>query len=327
MLNEQPPVTWLMPVKNGMPYLPATLDSIANQSYRNHLILARDDGSTDGTLDELKRWIPSRIPGQVFSGPSQGVGRSLAFLVAQAGTEFCARIDGDDVNMPHRLERQVEFLLSHPEVGVVGSHVRTIDENGAEQELWQYETSDAEIRWLNRYASRLCHPAVMFRRSLVLASGNYQDFVYEDADLWLRMTLLAEMRNLPEVLLHYRRTNTSVTGTVHDWVATLRRAAEFNASRLFPGLTNTTRVMELWQATLPLKFGEAATRVPSRYWHLKQLRRSAILLAEQCRRPRNYFIETESFNLQYFSLKRRVLSRFGLRPLLDLRDYFKGINV
>jgi glycosyltransferase involved in cell wall biosynthesis len=315
-----------MPVKNGMPYLPATLYSIANQTYRNHLILARDDGSADGTLDELKRWIPARIPGQVFSGLSQGVGRSLAFLVEQADTELCARIDGDDLNMPHRLERQVEFLLRHPEVGVIGSHVRTIDENGAEQELWQYETSDAEIRWLNRYASRLCHPAVMFRRSLVLASGNYQDFVYEDADLWLRMTLLTEMWNLPEVLLHYRRSSTSTTGSVRDWVPALRRAAEFNASRLFPGLTDPARALELWRSTLPSKFGAAAAEVPAKRWHLRQLRRSAILLAEQCRRPRNYFIETESFNVQHFSLKRRLLSRFGLRPLLHLRDYLKGTN-
>ena len=88
MSSSQQPVTWLMPVKNGMAYLRETLESIANQSYKNHKILVRDDGSTDGTGDELRRWIPSRIPGQIFSGSSSGVGRSLALLVEQAEVNF-----------------------------------------------------------------------------------------------------------------------------------------------------------------------------------------------------------------------------------------------
>jgi len=327
MPRARPPVTWIMPVKNGMPYLPETLESIANQTYEDHTLLVRDDGSSDGTLAELRRWIPSRIRGRIFSGSSWGIGRSLAFLVEQADTEFCARIDADDLNLPHRIERQVDFLLTHPEVGVVGSRVRTIDERGTELELWAFETSDAEIRWLIRYACRLCHPTVMFRRALVLAAGNYPDFVferdsvYEDWELWRRMCAMTEMHNLPEVLVHYRRTGASVTGNVQNWVPVLRTVAAANGASLFPGVSDPGSALELWESSLPQTLMGVGAAIPAKAWHLRQLQKSARLLAAQCHKPSDYFTQTESFREQYYSLKRRFLRRLGLGPLLKVRDY------
>lgn len=327
MSNAQPPVTWLLSVKNAIPYLPLTLESIASQDYCNHRILARDDGSTDGTLDELKRWIPSHIPGQFFSGPSLGLGRSLASLVEQAETELCARIDGDDINSPDRLKKQVDFMLAHPQVGVLGSSVRVIDQDGVPGELWRMEASDAEVRWLMRYACRLYHPTVMFRRDVVLSAGNYRDILYErdrsyeDWDLWLRMTRVTEMRNLPEPLVCYRRSSTSITGHVKDWFPVLKTLATSNAATLFPGVSDPAAAMELWESALPEKFrSPQAQAVPSRPWHMTRLRRAAELLALQCRKPRNYFTDTESFRSQAFFLKRRVLQRFHMQALIDLRD-------
>ena len=327
MSNSQPPVTWLLPVKNGMRYLRTTLESIANQSYQNHKILVRDDGSTDGTGDELRRWIPSRIPGQIFSGSSLGVGRSLAFLVEHADSELCARIDADDVNLPNRLERQVQFLSEHSNVGVVGSYVQTIDESGAKQEIWAYENYDADIRWMTRYATRFCHPSVMFRRSLVLAAGNYRDFVYEDGDLWLRMALLTDMHNMPEVLVYYRRSGSSLTGQVKDWLPVLRTVAHFNAANLLPGVSDASAALELWESSMPKRFKGTAADPPAKMWHLTQLSKSATLLARRCGKPSDYFTRTDCFRNQHVSLKRRLLRRFGLGSLLRLRDFLSGAAI
>ncbi len=129
-MTEQAPITWLLATKNSMPYLTATLESIATQTYRNHKVLAWDDCSTDGSLEELERWIPHRIPGRIFSGQSKRLGPCLAFLLEQADTELCARIDGDDVNLPTRLERQVEVMLKNPAIGVLGSYLEVIDGEG-----------------------------------------------------------------------------------------------------------------------------------------------------------------------------------------------------
>src|SRR6185437_3718216 len=99
-MTDTPPVTWLLPVRNAMPYLTATLQSIADQTYRNQKIIAWDNGSNDGTAEELHRWIPAMIPGLVISDQPMRLGPSLARMVEMADTELCARMDGDDLNVP-----------------------------------------------------------------------------------------------------------------------------------------------------------------------------------------------------------------------------------
>lgn len=321
MHGEHPWVTWLMPVRNGLPYLTATLESIARQTYKNHRILVRDDGSNDGTLEELKRWIPSRIPGQIFSGESWGVGRSLAFLVEQAETEFCARIDADDINAPERLEKQVAFLLEHPEVGVVGSRVQWIDENGVFLKRYDHDTKDAEIRWLTRYACRICHPAATLRRSVVLAAGNYRAVVYEDSDLWVRMMAITEMANLPDRLLFYRYYPGSATGGITDWLPVLRKTAVLHASSLFAGISDPERALDLWEASIPTQLTWRAENThPVRFRHLREFKRSAVLEAKRAGKPDDYFTSTKWFQEQYWHLRRRLVRSLGLDFALSGRD-------
>ena len=87
-------VTWLLPIKDGMPFLPETLASIEAQTYQDWEVLAWDNGSTDGTIQELKRWIPSRLPGRVVTDCPLGLGLSLAQMVLRADTELCALPNG-----------------------------------------------------------------------------------------------------------------------------------------------------------------------------------------------------------------------------------------
>ena len=149
-------VTWLLPVKNGMPYLPETLASIAAQTYHDWEVLAWDNGSTDGTVEELQKWIPSRLPGRVITGQPLSLGDSLAEMVQQCNTEFCARIDADDVNVPERLERQVAFLLAHPEVAVVGSQINRL--RSAVLQVGNYRELYPPCRRLRSMAASSCTP-------------------------------------------------------------------------------------------------------------------------------------------------------------------------
>lgn len=319
-MTEQPWVTWLLSAKNSMPYLPITLESIAAQTYANHKVLAWDDCSTDGSLEELQRWIPHRIPGKIFSGQSKRLGPSLSFLLHEADTELCARIDGDDVNVPTRLERQVQAMMERPQLGVLGSHVRIIDEEGMQIDDWPYPANDAEARWLTRYSAQVAHPAVMLRRSFIQAAGDYRDFMYEDSDLWIRVCPLAEISNVPEVLLHYRRTGTSVTGKVDNWLPLLRKVAEYNAGIIFPGIQDHAKAMELWEATHP-----AAQEPPAKLRYLRELKTAAVLLARQAGKPDNYFTATEAYRLQRYHLRRRVLKKMGLGPLVYFRDQLSAL--
>jgi len=206
-------VTWLLPVKNGMPFLCETLASIAAQSYDHYYVLAWDNGSTDGSVEELARWIPERLPGKVVSNLPLGLGDSLAKMVELADTDFCARIDSDDVNFPHRLERQVAFMNSHPMIAAVGSQVIRIDERGAEHgQHYQLPLNHDDIVHRLIHSWAIWHPSVLFRRTAVMAVGNYHNIQpVEDYDLWMRLAAKFRLANLDECLVKYRVHDAGVT--------------------------------------------------------------------------------------------------------------------
>lgn len=208
-------VTWLLPVKNGMPYLPETLDSIAGQTYPDWEVLAWDNGSTDGTVEELHRWIPSRLPGQVITEHPLPLGQALAEMVKLAPTELCARIDADDINLPQRLEKQVAYLQQHPEIAVLGSQVNRLDSQGVDHGLWTvYPLQPNDILHFMLRSCVIWHPTVLLRKSRILAAGNYRHVPSaEDYDLWLRVARHDRLANLSDSLVQYRVHDKSVTQT------------------------------------------------------------------------------------------------------------------
>ena len=206
-------ITWLIPVLNGMPYLPETLASIESQTYKNWEVLVWDNGSTDGTLEELEKWIPNRLPGRVITGEPHGIGGSLARMVQECNTELCARMDADDINLPDRLEKQLEFLSTHPEIAVLGSRVYLVNEEGNSlEDLYPLPINHEEIVYEMLFRNPISHPSVIFRRSIVLQVGNYREFPnIEDYDLWLRIAASHKLENLAKPLLKYRIHNKSET--------------------------------------------------------------------------------------------------------------------
>jgi glycosyltransferase involved in cell wall biosynthesis len=302
-----------------MPYLPATLESIAAQTYPHHKLIAWDNGSTDGTLELLRQWIPYRIPGRIVHDRPLRLGPTMAALVEMADTELCAVIHGDDINFPSRLAQQVAFMNANPQAGVVGGQIEVIDEHGTIQNTgpyWKYETDDASVRWRLRWQAQFCHPAVMLRRAAVLQAGNYRDLQpFEDLDLWQRMANCSELWNLPDKVLQYRRTTTSSTGTIVQYLPLERRAASLNSDLLFPGLANEARVMDLWEATHPYYLEN-----PSKFRHIFEIQRAATNLAKKLGKPADYFLKTELFLLQQDTLKKRFYARVGLTPLATLRQ-------
>lgn len=299
-----------------MPFLRETLQSIAAQTYRDHSLLVWNDASNDGTLEELHAWIPSRIPGRIITGACFKLGVNLAVLVAEAKTELCARIDADDVNDPFRLERQVAYMLAHPEVVVLGTQVRLIDAEGRPiQSQWICPRQDAEARWRARWVSPLSHPSVMFRRSAALRAGNYRDLHSEDSEFWIRLCPFGEIYSLPEELVQYRRHGTSLSGghdDFYEWQLSTARAA---CLHLFPGVP-PDRVLPLWMATHPRECRAGATVGMLDYI---QHSRAARLLARQCGKPADYFQRTPTYSQQAYWLRRNLLGRLGLARFADLR--------
>lgn len=207
------PVSWLLPVKNGMPFLRETLESLARQTHRDFVVLAWDNGSTDGSLEELRSWIPARLAGRVIDSQPLPYPESLRALVELADTTFCARIDADDVCEPQRLAVQLSALQENTALHALGSRITPIDESGRPTPL-NYPLPETYTGILHRLFETNCisHPSVIFRRAAVLAAGNYRlPAPVEDYDLWLRLAAAGRIANLAQPLLRYRVRSSSVT--------------------------------------------------------------------------------------------------------------------
>ncbi|HWG75640.1 MAG TPA: glycosyltransferase [Steroidobacteraceae bacterium] len=214
-MNATPTVSVLMPVYNGAAYLRAAMQSILNQSFCDFEFVVLDDGSTDGSLRILQEY--ARLDGRVrlLSRENRGLTYSLNQLIATARGEFMARMDADDIAMPERLARQVEFLRTHPGVLCVGGAFQIIDEAGRYLTTLYPPASNEQIQnHLIHGRCAISHPAAMARLQPIRELGGYQGDFAEDLDLWLRLGEKGELANLPEAVLRYRLHCASVSERV-----------------------------------------------------------------------------------------------------------------
>jgi hypothetical protein len=236
-----PRVSVVIPAYNAEEYLAEALDSVIAQTYRDIEIVVVDDGSSDGTsaiLDRYRRLDDRMI---VHRQPRGGVVVALNQGLALARGEFIARMDADDISLPHRIERQVGFLDAHPAVAVVGGSVILVNAKNEEFHREAPPASDALIKAMLQDNSTMVHPAVLIRRDVLGDLGGYRDVVKyaEDYDLWLRIAERHELANLQEPVLRYRiHAHQSSADTVHQasvaWVAANLAARERARNRPDP---------------------------------------------------------------------------------------------
>lgn len=202
-MSPLPPITVFMPVYNGLKYLPEAVQSILEQSFRHFEFLIIDDGSTDGSLEYLRELRDPRIR-LIAQSKNIGLRANYNFGLAEAQGEYIAIMDQDDIAMPQRLERQWHFMQAHPEVGLCGGEVETFGELQAPS--WVRYSDHEDIKVALLFESPICHSTVMLRSEVLREHHlNYPDCPYaEDYGLWVAMSRVTLLANLPEVLLRYR---------------------------------------------------------------------------------------------------------------------------
>jgi glycosyltransferase involved in cell wall biosynthesis len=217
-----PLISVCMPVYNAERYVAQAIESILNQTLGDFEFLILDDGSSDGSLDKIRRYAERDERIRVTSRANKGLVTSLNEQIDQARGQFLARMDADDIAFPERFSRQADYLLANPDHVLVGSRVRVIDPEGDPLCDWctleEQEALDACFLQGERNTP-ISHPALMMRRDAVLAVGKYRPFeAIEDIDLFLRLSEYGRVRNLPEVLLKYRihASNLSKTPSYHE---------------------------------------------------------------------------------------------------------------
>lgn len=210
----QPQVSVLIAVYNSARYLSAAIDSVLQQTFANFECVLIDDGSTDGSWNLLQSYAAQDTRLRISRQENQGIATTRNRLLAQAQGEFVATMDADDIMLPNRLARQVQFLIAHPEVVCVGGALDWINEQGRFLGHCDVPETDTEIqRLLLGGISLLHHPCTMARRSALMQVGGYDETMVAsvDLDLWLRLGEIGELANLPETVLQYRLHSKSIT--------------------------------------------------------------------------------------------------------------------
>lgn len=206
-----PTVSVLMSVYNGAAWMREAVESILAQRASDFEFIVIDDGSTDATPDLLAGFHDRRL--RVERHPRAGLTRSLNTALRLATAPLVARMDADDVALPDRLARQLAFLGSHPEVGLLGTGCHEIAPSGEVLRTIRPPTEDAAIRGALIRRNPFVHSSVVMRREALEAAGGYDETlpVAQDYDLWMRMSCVTRMANLPEPLVLRRLTPGRVT--------------------------------------------------------------------------------------------------------------------
>ena len=206
-MSGAPALSVVMPVHNAGEHLDSAVRSILAQSLADFEFVILDDGSTDGSLERLRRWARSdRRIRLIESSTRSGAASSSDRVTRASSAPVIARMDADDIAAPERLERQARVLADHPDAVMVGALADVIDESGRRVRPPDYG------RLVRRSAfAPFSHSTAMFRRRAFERAGGYRAAAekWEDVDLFLRMAAEGRILVLAEPLLHYRQTGRS----------------------------------------------------------------------------------------------------------------------
>jgi len=216
MSESQPAISVIMSAYNNQRYLHLAIDSIVAQCFGDFEFIIIDDGSNDSTLAILRDYESRDSRFKIISRPNKGLTISLNEALSHARAPLIARMDGDDVAMSDRFEKQVAYMNAHPECVLLGSRVDLIDPFGGHIALGDYmRHSHAQIdaQLMSGSGGSVVHPVVMMRADALKKVGGYQEKYNnsEDLDLFLRLAEVGQVHNLMDVLLQYRRHPDSVS--------------------------------------------------------------------------------------------------------------------
>lgn len=206
-----PTVTVLMSVYNSEDYLAEAIESILDQTYKDFEFLIINDGSTDSSLKIIKNYKDKRI--RLISRPNKGLVASLNEGIEKARGKYLARMDSDDISPAYRLQKEVTFLDTHPNVGMVGSNYTIIEEDGTELVTTNVFTHPHDLKVAQVTCNQFGHGSIMARLSVLKELNGYDASVghVEDYHLWTRISRVTDIANFVEPLYFYRRNSEGVT--------------------------------------------------------------------------------------------------------------------
>lgn len=214
-MDSAPLLSVVMTVYNGEAYLEEAIESILSQTFPEFEFIIINDGSLDRTQDIIQRYADGDPRIRFENREHIGRVEALNTCCRLANGKYVAIMDADDVALPDRFERQLDFLEVHPAVSLLGGGVQKISGEGRRFSTVMFPTEDLEIKKELMRVGCLAHSTVVMRRDAFEDVGGYRGAFppAEDYDLWLRMAERHQLGNLPAVLVKYRVHSNQVSFT------------------------------------------------------------------------------------------------------------------
>lgn len=212
---KNPTVSVFIPSYNHEKYVEEAIESVLNQTYQDFEIIITDDGSSDNTVEVIKKFSDPRIKLFVFE-ENKGACTAANNCIINSKGKYIAYISSDDVWEPSKLETQVKFLDENPQIAAVFSKPKLIDENGnlfSKSHRYLNSVFDKENRsnaeWLNYFfyqGNCICHPTILIRKSVYDEVGLYNESMANipDFEMWVRICLKYNIHILDENLIRFR---------------------------------------------------------------------------------------------------------------------------
>ena len=182
-------ISVLMGIYNCAPYLQEALESLYAQTFQDFKIILCDDGSKDNTYEVAKEYADKHDNiVLVKNEKNMGLNYTLNHCLELADTEYIARMDGDDISLPARFEKEIKFLDEHPEYAVVSAPMIYFDEHGD----FRVGKGNGEVKKKDFiHGSPICHAPCMARTAAFKAVGGYSVdkklLRLEDYHLWFKL--------------------------------------------------------------------------------------------------------------------------------------------
>lgn len=210
-MNSKPLVSICIPSYNHAQYLPYCLDSVLAQTYPNIEVIIVDDGSSDNSL-QIAREYAAKHPDKIQvhthpNGANCGISATsnLGFSIAKG--KYWSGLSSDDALYKDKIEKQVAFLESNPDVGFVYSYSDYIDSQGnpVPGRLGKDITKEPDpLKTLLTYNVIPAVSVLARKQSMIEVGPHDEKLIYSDWDFWLRFIALHEVGFIPESLIQFR---------------------------------------------------------------------------------------------------------------------------